>query len=87
MKIIKGFTEIEPTDEIRAMVQDKRLLEGDNLLVQEMRFGESGVIRLIGNRNPDPIKHRELVAEVGAILYEGYCRRIAMEREEKEGQS
>lgn len=76
MKVIEGYTEIEATEEIKATVSDKRLLEGDNLIVQEMRFGEKGCIRLIGNRNPDPVLHQNIMDEVGAILYNGYLRRL-----------
>lgn len=84
MKVLEGYTEIEPTEEIKARIQDKRLLEGDNLLVQEMRFGETGRIRLIGNRNPDPIRHQQLMDDVAAILYEGRLRRLAAEQKENE---
>lgn len=85
MKVLKGFTEIEPTEEIKAKVRDKRLLEDDNLLVQEMRFGEKGRIRLIGNRNPDPVKHQELMDEVALILYGGYVRSQQQQADKKSG--
>ena len=80
MKVLEGYTEIEPTEEIKARIKDKRLLEDDNLLVQEMRFGETGCIRLIGNRNPDPVRHQQLMDDVAAILYEGRIRRLTMEK-------
>lgn len=85
MKVLEGFTEIEPTEEIKAKVRDKRLLEGDNLLVQEMRFGEKGRIRLIGNRNPDPVKHQELMDEIALILYGGYVRSQQQQADKKSG--
>lgn len=81
MKVLPGYTEIEADEDLKSRIVDKRLLEGDNLLVQEMRFGENGMgrIRLIGNRNPDPVEHQKLMDEVGAILYEGRLRRLREE--------
>lgn len=81
MKVINGFTEIEATEEIKSKIQDKRLLEGDNLLVQQMHFGKTGCITLIGNRNPDPVRHQDLMDDAGAILYEGYLRKIRQNEE------
>ncbi len=76
MELLDGFTEVEATEEIKSKVHDKRLLEGDNLLVQEMRFGDRGRIRVIGNRNPDPRERQKITDDIALILYEGYIRSL-----------
>lgn len=85
MKLLEGFTEIEADEKLKAKIQDKRLLEGDNLLVQEQNFGYNGLghCRIIGNRNPDPVEHQKIMDDVAAILYEGRLRRLQKEAEQK----
>lgn len=60
-----------------------RLLEGCELveltedkIVQEYHFGDSGVIRMIGNPNPPPKEHQECINRVASILYKGYRRSL-----------
>lgn len=67
-----------------------QLLEGCELveltedrIVQRYRFGESGVITLIGNPNPPPEAHQELINNVAKILFKGYqrSRRAELEKD------
>lgn len=61
MKLLDGFELIELTE-------DK--------IVQERRFGEKGVIRTIGNPNPPPDKHQQLINNTAKILMQGYVRSL-----------
>ncbi|MCC8160084.1 MAG: hypothetical protein LIO53_01990 [Oscillospiraceae bacterium] len=65
------------------------LLEGCELveltedrIVQEFHFGETGVIRMIGNPNPPPKEHQECINNVAKILLKGYQRRLRAEQEQ-----
>lgn len=65
-----------------------KLLEGcelieltENRIVQEYRFGESGVIRMIGNPNPPPKEHQECINKVAKILFKGYQRNLQAKQE------
>lgn len=65
-----------------------KLLEGCELIeltedriVQEYRFGESGVIRMIGNPNPPPKEHQECINKVAKILFKGYQRNLQAKQE------
>lgn len=66
-----------------------KLLEGcklieltDDKIVQEFRFGESGVIRMVGNPNPPPEEHQAAVDNVAKILFKGYLRSIQKQEEQ-----
>ena len=54
-------------------------------IVQEMRFGENGVIRMIGNPNPPLKEHQECINEVAQILYKGYVRSIQESQKKENG--
>lgn len=65
-----------------------KLLEGcelveltDDSIVQEYHFGESGVIRMIGNPNPPQKEHQECINKVAKILLKGYQRSLKAEQE------
>lgn len=60
MKLLKGCKLIELTDD---------------RIVQEFRFGETGVIRMIGNPNPDPVERQKIIDNVAMILYRAKMRR------------
>lgn len=83
MKLLEGFTEIEADEALKARLTDKRLLEDDNLLIQEMRFGENnmGRIRIIASRNTDAAEHQKIMDTAAAILYEGYLRKSRQDKE------
>lgn len=70
MKLLDGFELVELTED---------------RIVQEMRFGENGVIRMIGNPNPPPEEHQECINEVARILYKGYLRDKRKAEEEQKG--
>lgn len=60
------------------------LLEGcklveqtDDRIVQEYRFGERGLIRMIGNPNPPPDERQKCINNVAKILMKGYQRHLA----------
>ncbi len=66
MELLKGCKLVELTDD---------------RIVQEYRFGESGVIRMIGNPNPPPKEHQECINNVAKILFKGYQRSLKAEQE------
>lgn len=80
MKILNNFSEIEPDEEIKSIIRDKRYIEkqDEKLLVQELRFGENneGRIRIICNKSPDPTRSNKIMTECVLALYEGYLRSI-----------
>ncbi len=59
MKLLEGYELIELTD-------DK--------IVQEKQWGETGVIRVIGNPNPPQKEQQECINRVAEILFCGYQR-------------
>ena len=66
------------------------LLEGYELveltedrIVQEKHFGETGVIRVIGNPNPPKEEQQKTINAVAKILFKGYLRDLAAQRKEK----
>ena len=74
--------------EFNKEVGDMKLLEGcelveltDDRIVQEYHFGESGVIRMIGNPNPPQKEHQECINKVAKILLKGYQRSLKAEQE------
>ena len=68
MQLYEGWTLIELTED---------------RIVQEKQFG-TGKVRMVGNPNPPPEEHEELMQRVGEILYKGYLRRIRKEKEDAE---
>lgn len=68
MKLLKGCKLVELTED---------------RIVQEFHFGESGVIRMIGNPNPPPKEHQECINNVARILMKGHMRRKQEEEKQK----
>lgn len=66
MKLIEGF-------DLAELTEDK--------IVQEMHFGETGVIRMTGNPNPPAEEHQKAIDAVARILLKGYQRRQQRETE------
>ena len=69
MKLIEGFELVELTED---------------RIAQETRFGETGVIRMIGNPNPSEEERQKAIDEVAKILYQGYLRSLEEQAERNE---
>lgn len=68
MELLDGYELVELTD-------DK--------IVQQKRIGETGIIRVTGNPNPNKEEQQECINRVAKILFDGYQRDIAGEKEKK----
>lgn len=48
-------------------------------IVQRKKYGETGLIEIIGNPHPDPEKHQKIIDEIGQILYDVHVRNLKVE--------